>query len=111
MYSAAFIWEPGTYDDEFQRLNAIIDEVARSLPGFLGVDAWQKADGTRHNATYYWDSLDTLKTFSTHPGPLEAKRQYARWYNGYHIVVSEVLRSYGDGHFDHITPNDRRAGS
>jgi len=111
VYSAAFIWEPGTYDDEFHRLNAIIDGVARSLPGFLGVDAWQNADGSRRNATYYWDSLDTLKTFSTHPAHLEAKRQYARWYKGYHIVVSEVLRSYGDSHFAHITPNNRHSGS
>ena len=38
MYSAAFIWEPGIYDAEFHRLNALIEEVARSLPGFLGVE-------------------------------------------------------------------------
>ncbi len=108
MYSAAFIWEPGVYDAEFHRLNAIIDGVARSLPGFLGVDSWQTADGGRRNATYYWDSLDTLATFSAHPVHREAKRQYARWYKGYHIVVSQVLRSYGDGAIAHVTPpNDR----
>ena len=107
MYSASFIWEPGTYDAEFHRLNKVIDDVAQSLPGFLGVEAWQNADGSRRNATYFWDSLDTLRTFSSHPVHLEAKKQYARWYNGYHIVFSEVLRSYGDGHFAHITPNAR----
>lgn len=107
MYSASFIWEPGTYDEEFHRLNQIIDEVANSLPGFLGVDAWQNADGSRKNAIYYWDSLETLRTFSRHPAHLEAKKQYARWYKGYHIVISEVLRSYGDEAFSHITPNER----
>lgn len=110
MYSASFIWEPGTYDDEFHRLNSIIDDVATSLPGFLGVDSWQSADGARRNAIYYWDSLETLKTFSTHPAHLEAKKQYARWYKGYHIVVSEVLRSYGDARFPHITPKNQRGG-
>lgn len=40
-----------------------------------------------------------------HPAHQQAKRQYARWYEGYHIVVSKVLRSYGDGAFAHITPN------
>lgn len=107
MYSAAFIWEPGEYDAEFHRLNALIDEVARALPGFLGTESWQAVDGTRRNATYYWDSLDTLKAFSTHPAHQEAKRQYARWYAGYHVVVAQVVRSYGDGAFAHVTPNAR----
>lgn len=109
MFSASFIWEPGVYDAEFHRLNAILDGLARSLPGFLGVEFWQTADGHRKNATYYWDNLDTLKLFSAHPSHQEAKRQYAQWYNGYHIVISEVLRSYGDGAFAHITPNDRKS--
>ncbi len=107
MYSVAFIWEPGEYDAEFHRLNDVIDGVARALPGFLGVELWQAVGGTRGNATYYWDSLDTLQAFSTHPVHQEAKRQYARWYAGYHVVVAEVIRSYGDGAFAHATPNAR----
>jgi len=107
MYSAAFIYQAGEYDDEFHRLNAAIKAVAASLPGFLGVEHWQSADGTRQNATYYWSDLETLKSFSTHPTHLEAKRQFARWYSGYHIVVSEVLRSYGNGAMSHFTPNER----
>jgi heme-degrading monooxygenase HmoA len=107
MYSAAFIYEALDYDEDFHRLNAEIDAVARSLPGFLGVEAWQAADGRRKNATYFWSDLDTLKSFSTHPAHLEAKRQYARWYEGYHIVISEVLRSYGNGALAHATPDER----
>lgn len=107
MYSAAFIWEPGDYDAEFHRLNGILEEVARSLPGYRGVEAWQDAGGARRNATYYWDDLDALKAFSVHPVHQQAKRDYARWYAGYHIVVSQVLRSYGDGAFARITPNQR----
>jgi len=108
MYSAAFIYEAGNYDAEFHRLNALIDAVARSMPGFLGSESWQTADASRRNATYYWDNLETLKAFSIHPIHQEAKRQYARWYNGYHIVVSEIVRSYGDGAIAHATPNDRQ---
>lgn len=108
MYSAAFIFEPGQYDDEFHRLNDIIDAVAKSLPGFLGVDSWQSTSGSLRNVTYFWSDLETLKTFSSHPAHQEAKRQYARWYKGYHIIVSQVLRSYGDGALTHITPDNRR---
>ena len=107
MYSAAFIWEPGTYDAEFHRLNAIIGEAARSLPEYLGVELWQDAEGRRRNAACYWDSLDTLKALSNHLAHQQAKRDYARWYAGYHIVVSQVLRSHGDGAFEHVTPNAR----
>lgn len=109
MYCASFIWEPGVYDAEFHRLNGAIEQIARSLPGFLGSETWHSADEARKCANYYWTDLDTLKTFSVHPTHQEAKRQYSRWYNGYHIVVSEVVRSYGDGSLLHITPNDRAA--
>ena len=109
MYSAAFIFEPGDYDDEFHALNARIDEVAQALPGFLGSETWFSADGGRRNAVYYWDSLDALRAFSKDPDHQEAKRQYSKWYKGYHVVVAEVLRTYGDGGVDHITPNSRRA--
>ena len=107
MYTVAFIYEPKEYDTEFHRLNDLIGQAARSMPGFLGAESWKSEDGKRFNATYYWSDLDSLREFSNHPRHLEAKRQYSRWYAGYHIVVSEVVRSYGDGFFPHITPNQR----
>ena len=109
MFSAAFIYEATHYDAEFHRLNDAIKSVAASLPGFLGVEHWQNADGSRANATYYWSDLETLKAFAGHPTHQEAKRQYQRWYSGYHIVISEVVRSYGNDALAHITPNDRSA--
>ena len=51
MISAAFIWEPGTYDEEFNELNTLIEEVAVTTPGFLGVENWSSDDGKRKNAT------------------------------------------------------------
>ena len=108
MFSAAFIWEPGTYDAEFNELNALIEAAATSTPGYLGVEAWQSEDGKRRNATYYWDALESLKALSVHPKHIEAKHKYARWYNGYHVVISEVVKSYGDGAFAHLTSDTQR---
>ena len=107
MYSAAFIFRPGTYDDEFHRLNKLIDEAAKATDGFIGTESWRSFDGKTLNATYYWESLEALKEFSGNANHLEAKKQYSRWYDGYHIIVSEVLRSYGDDAIDHFTPNRR----
>ncbi len=108
MYAAAFIFEPGTYDERFHTLDAQIEAAAASNPGFLGRETWQSADGLRFNATYYWSDLESLKAFSQNPLHLEAKAAYQRWYKGYHIVISEVMRSYGDGVLNHITPNQHR---
>jgi hypothetical protein len=35
-----FIFKPGTYDDDFHRLDDAIDDYARSLPGFDRVEKW-----------------------------------------------------------------------
>ena len=107
MYSAAFIFKPGTYDDEFHRLNDLIDAAANATAGYLGAETWKSPDGEMFNAIYYWETLEALQEFSRHPTHLEAKKQYSRWYDGYHIVISEVLKSYGDNTIAHFTPNDR----
>ncbi len=113
MYSAAFIFEPGIYDARFHELNALIDQAAGghsrlSRQRIVAIGS----TGKRSNATYYWTSLEALKQFSSHPKHLEAKLEYKKWYRGYHIVIAQVVRSYGDGAFEHFTPNardDRRA--
>ena len=107
MYSVSFIFEPGDYDARFHALNARIDAAARANAGFLGAESWRSPDGRRANATYYWTSLEALRAFSAHPQHVEAKREYARWYRGYRILIAEIVRSYGDGALAHVTPNDR----
>ncbi|MFH1600277.1 MAG: DUF4188 domain-containing protein [Pseudomonadota bacterium] len=102
MYIAAFHWLPGHYDEQFHRLNAEIDAVSRANPGFIGVESWQSADGARRCATYYWRDLESLQAFSVAPAHLVAKREYARWYDGYQIVISQVVRSYGDQRMPHL---------
>jgi heme-degrading monooxygenase HmoA len=97
MYQLSFIFRPGTYDAEFERLDAQIATIAQQTPGYLGVQTWQSADGTLHNAVYSWDHLDNLKDFSRSAAHLQAKREYARWYDGYEVIVAEVLSRYGDG--------------
>jgi heme-degrading monooxygenase HmoA len=111
MYSAAFMFSVGTLDDEFHRLNGLIDAAADETNGFIGSESWVSASGDVRNATYYWETLEALQTFSRHPKHLEAKKQYQRWYDGYHIVVSEIIRSYGDDGIEHFTPNDRASSA
>ncbi len=110
MYIAAFIYRPGQADDTFRQLSAVLDEIAADLPGFAGAESWRSADGMLVNASYYWHDRAALEAFARHPRHLEAKRQYRRWYEGYHVVVSHVERAYGDGTLAHPVPDGRRAG-
>ncbi|MCQ4437519.1 hypothetical protein NO135_21215, partial [Clostridioides difficile] len=38
-----------------------------------------------------------LQQLMQHPAHLEAKAKQARWLDGYRVVISKVLREYGDG--------------
>ncbi len=107
MISAAFIFIPGAYDDAFRALDALIEEAAEQTPGYLGVDRWVSEDGAKRNSTYYWTDAAALEPFARHPKHIEAKRRYREWYDGFHVVISEVVKSYGDGAIAHATPNGR----
>jgi hypothetical protein len=37
----------------------------------------------------------------SHPVHLQAKARYSEWLSGYQVIVSQVLRTYGDGALPH----------
>ncbi len=107
MLTASFIFTETDLDDEFFRLDQLIAQAAEDTDGFLGKENWFSEDRKTRNSMYYWDNQAALKAFSAHPSHIEAKKQYERWYGGFHVVISEVTQSYGDGALNHITPNNR----
>ncbi|MEM1263659.1 MAG: DUF4188 domain-containing protein [Pseudomonadota bacterium] len=108
MFSASFIFTERELDAEFLELDGLIAAAASATDGFIGKESWVSTDGARRNAVYYWRDRDALRQFSRHPLHIQAKRQYERWYGGFHVVIAEVVQSYGDGHVSHATPNERQ---
>ena len=102
MICCQFIFKPGTYDQDFHRLDAQIDQYARSLPGFDKVETWHSGDGAVVNAIYYFTDKQSLARLTRFPQHREAKGQVQRWYDGYRIVVSEITATYGDGRLDQL---------
>ena len=96
VYSARFTFAPGKYDDDFHRLNGLIDQAAKKNPGFLEKENWISPDDAKRSVVYYWSSMKALKAFSKHPCHIEAKRRYREWYDGYEVVVAKVLSRWGD---------------
>lgn len=101
MFSATFTFAKGEYDDDFHRLDQAIAEAARVIPGYLGEEAWENPTSGLISTVYYWSSLEALQQLIEHPQHLVAKQRQAEWLKGYHIVVAQVLRSYGDGGIAH----------
>jgi heme-degrading monooxygenase HmoA len=101
MYSATFIYAKKQFDDEFHRLDQGIAEAAKSIPGYLGEEAWENAGTGLVSNVYYWASLESLQALMQHPMHLQAKAAQANWLDGYQVVISQVLRTYGDAVLSH----------
>jgi heme-degrading monooxygenase HmoA len=101
MLSATFIFKLGIYDDEFHRLDAIIMDVARATPGYIGAERWWSEDRAERSVVYYFESQEALRAFSRDESHLEAKRQSKRWYDAYRVVISEVISTHSDGAMEH----------
>lgn len=101
MYSATFIFDTKQFDAEFHRLDALIASAARATDGYLGEEAWEDPRTGRICNVYYWQSELGLKQLIEHPSHQEAKRRYSEWLSGYQVIISQVLRTYGDKTIDH----------
>ncbi|MBV8464602.1 MAG: antibiotic biosynthesis monooxygenase [Burkholderiales bacterium] len=101
MYASTFMFAKGEYDDDFHRLDHAIAEAAKAIPGYLGEESWENTQTGLISNVYYWDSLGALQALMRHPTHQIAKAKQAKWLNGYRVIISEVLRTYGDALLDH----------
>jgi heme-degrading monooxygenase HmoA len=96
MYSSTFIFATKQFDDAFHRLDQEIAAMAKEIPGYLGEETWENTTTGLVSNVYYWDSLEALQQLVKHPRHQEAKAAQANWLDGYQVVISQVLRTYGD---------------
>lgn len=96
MYSSTFIFAKKQYDEEFYRLDQAIAEAAKEIPGYLGEEAWENPTTGLISNVYYWETLEALQILVRHPRHLEAKAAQSTWLDGYQVVISHVIKAYGD---------------
>jgi heme-degrading monooxygenase HmoA len=71
-----------------------MDELARSQPGFLGVDS-ARGDDRLGITVSYWSSLDAIRTWKQNSEHLAAQRLgRERWYASYTLRVAKIERDY-----------------
>lgn len=102
MYSSTFIFAKKQYDEEFYRLDQAIAEAAKEIPGYLGEEAWENPITGLISNVYYWKTLEALQSLVQHPRHLEAKAAQSNWLDGYQVVISQVIKTYGDAKLNGI---------
>lgn len=60
MYSATFTFAKGAFDDAVFAWNAQIAERAKSIPGYLGEEAWENPTTGLVATVYYWEFMEAL---------------------------------------------------
>jgi heme-degrading monooxygenase HmoA len=103
MYSATFIFDKKQFDDDFYELDQAIANIAKKTSGYLGEEAWENPESGMVSNVYYWHTMDGIHELMQHPKHLEAKAAYSKWLKGYQVVISQVVRVYGDGAITHPT--------
>jgi len=96
MYSSTFIFAKKQFDDDFYRLDLAIAAAAKEIPGYLGEEAWENPSNGLVSNVYYWQTLEALQALIKHPSHLEAKAAQENWLDGYQVIISEIIKSYGD---------------
>lgn len=78
---------------------AIVIEIAKSLPGFLGLESSASLleDGrTLKVGVIYWQDMQSLEAWRAHPEHLKVKRKGKRdWYDEHNIRICQVVKQYG----------------
>lgn len=101
MYSSTFTFAKGEFDAAFFSMDAEIAQIAKSIPGYLGEEAWENTTNGLVSNVYYWESMEALQKLVKHPAHLAAKLRQGQWLQGYQVVIAQVVRSYGDGKIEH----------
>lgn len=105
MYSSTFIFATKQFDEAFHRLDQQIAAHAKTIPGYLGEESWSNADTGLVSNVYYWETLEALQQLMQHPSHLAAKAAQQQWLAGYQVVISQVLRCYGDAKLSGLLPS------
>ena len=71
-------------------------ELARSQPGFLGMEWVSSGDGRTGITVSYWVDADAIAAWKAQVDHLAIQRVgQERWYEGYTIRIARVERDYG----------------
>ena len=79
--------------DGYDEMAKEMDDLARTMPGFIDVKAFKAADGERLTVVW-WQDEDTLRAWREQARHRVAQRTgRERWYEYYKMDIAEVTRT------------------
>src|SRR5437867_1214075 len=88
LFRSKLVSEPDGYD----AMAAEMEDLARTMPGFVDVKAFKAEDGERLTVVW-WENEETLKCWRENVRHRLAQRLgREQWYEYYKIEVAEVVR-------------------
>ncbi|MEJ2481604.1 MAG: antibiotic biosynthesis monooxygenase [Gemmatimonadota bacterium] len=94
-YAVIFTSRRTRADPAYEEMDARMVELARSQPGFLGVESARGPDGYGITVSY-WADEEAIAAWKENAGHLQAQeRGRSEWYASYHVRIARVERSYG----------------
>jgi len=83
----------GGDDVAYTRTAARMEQLAQTIPGYIGIESARGPDGTGITVSY-WDSEEAIAEWRDHPEHLIAKeRGRAEWYEQWELRVARVERA------------------
>jgi hypothetical protein len=70
----------------------------------LGEESWENKATGLVSKRLLLESLEALQQLVHHPRHLEAKAAQGNWLAGYQVIISQVIRTYGDSSLGHVLP-------
>lgn len=82
-----------TAGQDYSDTAAAMLAAAKTMPGFVDFKSFKAEDGERLSVVR-WTDLESMESWRTHAGHMEAKRLgRASWYAEYHIEIAEVRQT------------------
>lgn len=84
----------GVDDEGYGKMAARMDELAKTMPGYLGVESIRSAEGQTITVSY-WQSEDAIRNWRTNAEHRIAQDTgKSTWYQHYELRIAKVERAY-----------------
>jgi len=93
-YAVVFSSRRTEGDNDYAETAARMDELAATMPGYLGIESARGADGFGITVSY-WESEEAIANWKKHAEHLIAQRRgRGEYYSDYQVRVAKVERAY-----------------
>ncbi|MFQ5564422.1 MAG: antibiotic biosynthesis monooxygenase family protein [Parvularculaceae bacterium] len=94
-YAVIFAAQRTDGDNGYAETAARMEELAATMPGFLGIESARDKDGFGITVSY-WGSQEAIRNWKANAEHAQAQRRGIKeWYAGFTLRVARIERAYG----------------